>query len=149
MIETVYSKWKIIKWPTAMSAFSSPRLESLSDGMQLQIIVNNPAYGDHQPRMEFIFSGIYAYRNINRSYRNSLFKAIPTAGMGNTWMVQNSDFLDLLKEDAQGALTFKDARHFVILTENDVIEVVSAAPPRMRLLKADDVSDEESQVVPG
>ena len=147
MIDTVYSKWKIIKWPTPMSGFSSPRLESLQDGMQLQIIVQNPAYGEHQPRMEFIFSGIYAYRNINRSYRNHLWTVAPKTGLGNTWMVQNSDFLDVLKADAQGALTFQDARHFVILTENDVIEVVSAAPPRMRLLKTDEVVDEEETMM--
>lgn len=145
--ESVYSKWKIMKWPTPMSAFVNPRLESLKDGIQLEIVIQNFTHGDQRPKVEFVFSGIYSYRNINKGFRTSLWEVVPLSNLGATWMVQNSDFLDLLKADVQGAATFRDARHFVIATENDVIEIVACAPPRMRLLTEGDVRDEESQIV--
>jgi len=141
--DSVYSKWKIIKWPTPISAFGKPRLEYLKDGIQLEIVIQNFSGGS--PRVEFVFSGIYTYRNINRGFRTSLWEVVPASNLGATWMVQNSDFLDLLKADAQGAATFRDARHFVIVTENDVIEIVACAPPRMRMLNESDLEDEDSK----
>jgi hypothetical protein len=128
----IYQNWKILNWETPVSQFSSPRLELLMDASCLSIIIQDGA-GERRARVRFIFGNDYAYRNINESFRNELWAKMPT-NLGQTLIVEDSDFLNLLRSDNIGEETFSKAKHYLFKTEDDVIEVVATQNPEIQML---------------
>lgn len=133
MIYNIYENWKIQKWETPVSNFGSSRLELLIDSEFLTIILQEGA-GVLRSRVKFIFKGDYAYRNINESFRNDLWATIPP-NLGQTLIVEDSDFLKALKADDLGEEVFANAKHYVLKTEDDVIEVVSVDHPEIQIVE--------------
>lgn len=135
-MENIYKSWQPSRWPTPMSGFKSPRLEYLLDKDHLEIVIQEMD-GDIRFRVHFRFEGVYAYRNINESYRSQLWEKLGQE-FGKTLKVQFTDFLDVLRADAKGAYTFGKATQFVIITEDDVIEVVALNEPKVTQIDSAD-----------
>lgn len=132
MDNNIYKNWKISKWETPISNFGSSRMELLMDTDFLTIIIQEGA-GDIRSRVKFIFRGDYAYRNINESFRNGLWAILPPR-LGQTLKVEKSDLIEILRSDELGSDTFLSAKHYIILTEDDVIEVIAAVDPEIHEL---------------
>lgn len=129
----IYDNWKISTWQTPISNFESSRLELLMDSDQLVIIIQEGA-GNVRKRVKFVFNGDYAYRNINESFRNDLWAMMPS-NLGQTLVVENSDFLNVLLSDGLGKDAFSQTKHYVFKTEDDVIEVVATSCPNVQILE--------------
>jgi hypothetical protein len=132
-----YADWQIRRWETPASDFGSARRELLRDDDVLIVILQ---CGVTRRRVQFTFTGERIYQNINETYLSGLW-AVRPPGLGATWHVESSDFWRALTSDPLAAEMFKQRREYVFLTEDDVIQVISVAEPRIdELAPADPAS---------
>lgn len=76
------------------------------------------------------FESVVAYRNINESYRLSTWSAMDGHGWGgNCITVENSRWIDWLREEAGGVLDSVALMHYCIFTDEDCIDVVTEFEP--------------------
>jgi len=134
-----YYSWSIANWETPLSRAESLRLETLVDSQQL-VITMQDIQEERRPRFCVTFQKYPAYRNINESYRNTLWKLKP-GEIGWTFVVENSDWIRELKADPVFETQFPAATHYVICTEDDVIEVISSTPPTISELPMANLHD--------
>ena len=126
-----YSQWRISRWETPASSFKSARRESLCDRENL-VITLQEGIGSRR-RVQFTFSRERLYRNINETYLLDLGSVLPR-GLGATWTVEGSDFWNRATGEPHAADLLKGRREYVFVTEDDVIQVISANEPRIEVL---------------
>jgi hypothetical protein len=107
-------------------------VELVDDG-ELSIIVQELREPEHR-RLRFSFTRYPAYRNILEEYRLELWEKISGRHeeLGHTILVPNSPWAKELRE-SEPLLDVHDGRltHFMICTEDDVLEVLAPDPPEM------------------
>ncbi|WP_145067018.1 hypothetical protein [Engelhardtia mirabilis] len=103
---------------------------SLADVDRELVLLLESGRGSDRPRWRVRFKQYPAYRNIDEAYRTDLWSWIDSSGqrLGFTFTVEESPPLAswgtvYLHEVVPGI------RHFVIATEDDVVEVLSAEEP--------------------
>ncbi len=81
-------------------------------------------------RYEFVFRGVPAYRNILEEYRVS--EPPLRAGVGWTITIPDSPWLDELRaKEPLLDVHSPGCRHFAIVTEDDVVDVLTAEEPEI------------------
>lgn len=130
----MYKNWKIKKWETPFSSVKSLTMVSLVDKGSLKILLE-ASREKGRPRWEVAFKRVPAYRNILEEYRLSLWEYLDKTSQrcGNTFEVVDSSWIsELAKQEA--LLLFKNEKlhHYVIATEDDVLEVLSDEEPRVK-----------------
>lgn len=126
----MYEKWVIKKWDTEIYD-KVLDFVSLTDSDRLIIVVESIRESGVQYSIEF--TGRCSYRNVDEGYRNNLWAYISEKKIddarGFTWIVENSDFLDFLRDDPNFNGMCEEAVQFVICTVNSVVEVVTDVAP--------------------
>jgi hypothetical protein len=128
-----YDSWKMRKWSTPLSDLVEIYLESLindKNGLLLKFAgsddrIHVVKFPDHCP-----------YRNIDESYRTALGDKVSKEyghKLGKTWFAEESDFLNMLREDPIWQASNVDAKHFVFVTGYDIIEVISSIDPEFSI----------------
>jgi hypothetical protein len=128
----LYRGWRVERWETPASDARSLRLVSLVDAGALEITLED-AGDPNRRRWRFTFSDAPAYLNLREEYRLELSaEGITADKVGWTLLVPNSPWLDLLRR-AEPLLDVHHPilSHFQIGTEDDVIDVLSSAAPRI------------------
>lgn len=81
------------------------------------------------------FESHLAYRNSDEGDRLRFFSKIKADGKQHTiYSVLNSEWVDWLVKEAMGKYTLEEVSHYLVLTPNDVIEVLSLGPPTISKL---------------
>jgi hypothetical protein len=123
----MYKGWKIKRWDTPVSDVSSLVMVSLIDDGMLSITFEAPQLSN-RPRWCFTFKKYPAYRNIMEEYRMGLWEHLDQSNqrLGHTFIVERSPWIDSFQsEDPLIEFYNTDLIHYVISTEDDVIEILA------------------------
>ena len=125
MTEAFYKE----RWETPVSNAKSLAMVSLVDSHGLHITLQD-LRDPQRRRYRFTFGNVPAYRNVLEEYRTSE----PPAGgeLGWTVKIPNSPWLEAFRRDEPlFEIHTPGCEHYVIVTEDDVIDVLSPEPPEI------------------
>jgi hypothetical protein len=132
--EQDYSAWVVSPLLTPVSDVGSLALVHLHDNNRgLEIVVEAPRK-PQRPRWSLTFSVYPAYRNVPEELRLALWRHLDATSQvsGHTFEVVNSPWLSAFRaSEPLVDVHFPKLRHFVVTTEDDVIEVLSPEPPKV------------------
>lgn len=132
----MYETWVIERWETPLSALGSVAMASLFDDGQLSITFEAPRELG-RPRWRVTFDKAPGYRNLVEEFRLELWHHLDSTQQrcGNTFTVANSPWIaELRQREALFDAHYPSASHFVFLTEDDIIEVLSPSRPSIEFL---------------
>jgi hypothetical protein len=131
----MYEGWRITRWETPVVDLDRLLMVSLTDANQELVVVfeGPPSLG--RPRWRVTFRRYPAYRNIDESYRVNLWKWLEQTGQRNgfTFTVEETPRFASWETGYLEDVA-PNTRHFVITTEDDVVEVLSAEQPSWQAL---------------
>ena len=82
------------------------------------------------PMLRLSFESFVGYRNINESYRLKTWAHLrDMAGQSSLLVVENSEWVKWLVEEAGGVLQVHALIHYAIYTPEDCVDVVTSFPP--------------------
>jgi hypothetical protein len=121
-----YSNWQTKRWKTEVSDLQWLFFESLTvKEWDLKIILSD----QDGNLFEVAFKNHPAYRSKLEEYSLDLFGSenIKNNNLGNTWIVENSDWIKHLNK-TEPLITHheKELNHYLIVTQSEVIEVLSS-----------------------
>ena len=138
---------KIERWETPVSDAKSLAMVSLLDNGKFSITVQD-LRDPQRRRFRFTFTNYPAYRNMLEVYQSNFWEGFNHQGKDTGWtrIIRESRWLALLnetepflEESNPGLL------HYMICTEDDVVEVLSNEPPEVVELE----SAAEGEKLPG
>jgi|GEM_PF-2297950 len=126
----MYKDWRISRWETPVVDVDRLLMVSLADVGRELVMLLECLHAPGRPRWRVRFRQYPAYRNIDEAYRTELWRWLDESGqrLGFTFTVAESPPLaswgtEYLHDVVPGI------RHFVVATEDDVVEVLSAEEP--------------------
>ena len=125
----MYEGWQITRWDTPVSDVNSLVMVSLVDDGMLRITFEAPRLSN-RPRWCFTFKSYPAYRNILEEYRLGLWKHLDQTNQrcGHTFIIESSPWIaSFQSEEPFLELYNRDLMHYVISTEDDVIEILATS----------------------
>jgi len=128
---SLYNNWVLKRWETPISDIQRLALVSLTDTRGVLSLVLEDQCDPLRRRFHVDFTRYPGYRNLLEEYRLELWQALAETGAtGRSLQVTVSPWIAELKEhepllDAE----FPNLKHWLISTEDDVIEVLSDATP--------------------
>ena len=126
----MYDGWRISRWETPVVDTSRLAMVSLADVDHELVVMLEAVHIPGRPRWRVRFRQYPAYRNVDESYRTDLWRWLDESNqrIGFTFTVE-----ELPRFASWGTVYLHDvlpqAQHFVIATEDDVVEVISAQAP--------------------
>jgi len=133
MIGRMYEDWRIERWDTPVSGLRANVMVSLVDDGKLTLTLED-IHSPQRTRWRFIFNKYPAYRNILEEHRLELWEHLDKTNQrcGNTFTVLDSSWIASFRPgEPLLEIYFPTLIHYVIATEDDVIEVLSPEPPRI------------------
>ena len=130
----MYDGWRISRWETPAVDATRLLMVSLVDAEQELVLLLESFRESGRPRWRVRFRRYYAYRNIDESFRNELWRWLDESGqrVGFTFTVEESPRLASWSTEHLHDLV-PQIRHFVIATEEDVVEVLADEDPTWEL----------------
>ncbi len=135
----MYENWQLRRWETPLSDVKHLFMESLHDHsgileIELADYSNNTAIA----RYKLTFRNYPAYRNIDESYRIGLWERRqqlndPLA-TGWTLIIPDSPWIQEFVNEPILGLFHPGLVHYLIATENDVVEVLASELPTVERL---------------
>ena len=130
-LTSLYDNWVLERWETAVSDAQSLVLVSLIDTQGTLSLVLEDQRDPQRHRFQVDFIRVPGYRNLLEEYRLELW-AIPRGTIATGWTVQvvaSPWIAELYEHEPLLEVGFPALRHFLISTEDDVIEVLSDVVP--------------------
>jgi hypothetical protein len=127
----MYEGWRIERWDTQLSDRSAVLMVSLVDEKQLTVTVEDTR-SPKRERWQFVFARYPAYRNILEEHRMGLWHHLDQSGQrcGYTFIVLDSPWIESFRpQESLLDAFYPTLKHYVIATDDDVIEVLSPEPP--------------------
>src|SRR5229473_5087457 len=126
----MYRDWVITRWDTPVVDIRRLMLVSLVDANQELTLLYEASRAPGRPRWRVRFRQYPAYRNIDEAYHTDLWRWLHESGQshGSTFTVREPTPLG-----SWGTVYLHQVRpevqHYVITTEDDVVEVLSCETP--------------------
>jgi hypothetical protein len=131
----MYDKLKIKRWETPISDSKWLGMLSFYDVAESNIL--EIRLNDGKQEISIKFENYPAYRNILEEYRTALWRHLDKTSQkcGWTFEVINSSWSEELNnEEPLLEIHNPGLRHFVISTNDDVIEVLSNLEPKIKIM---------------
>lgn len=124
---------KIIKWESRITDFPNTIhiLGVYDDFEGFRIVVR----GDNNSLYKFKFENYLAYRNADEGARLKSLQLFPTNS--REWCLfksYQSDFIEWIVTESNGIYTIDQITHYIFMTPNDVIEILSLDEPEIEEL---------------
>ncbi len=120
------------KWEPLTGCFVNLHLENLHQNDEGLLVLH--LYFKHDYEKEFYIKFDYhlSHKHIYESYFLywSFVYEEESLKRGNTFIVDNSDYLEWFHQTSQGICEGENLIHYGIYTENDCIDIISGAPPK-------------------
>lgn len=132
----MYQAWQITRWDTPLSDLKSVAMVSLVDDGELSITFEAPRETG-RPRWCVTFRTYPGYRNLLEEFRLELWSHLDSTNQrcGSTFTVANSPWIETLRtRESLFDTYYSRIKHYVLSTEDDVIEVLSPNAPRIDAL---------------
>ena len=132
----MFKGWRAVRWETPVSNLKSIAMVSLIDSEGLNIILED--LRGERKRWSFFFESAPAYFNLLEVFRSEMWQEINWSKeeYGRTLKYPNSMWLQKLKESDDLLEVLKpDLEHYQIVTEDDVIDVLSEKEPEIKELE--------------
>jgi hypothetical protein len=126
----MYDGWRVTRWETPVVDAARLAMVSLTDLDHELVILLEAFHSPDRPRWRVRFRQYPAYRNVDEAYRTNLWQWLDQSNqrVGFTFTVDESP-----RFASWGTVYLHDvvpgAQHFVIATDDDVVEVISAQSP--------------------
>jgi hypothetical protein len=128
-----YDSWEVERWDTPVSDLAGLVLVGLVDHRGLHLILEE-ARSSARARWAMRFDHYPAYRNVPEEYRSALWDHLDQSKQrcGCTFVVTNSPWItSLRRSEGVFAASETSLQHFVVATEDDVVEILSDKEPQM------------------
>ena len=138
----MFKGWRAIRWETPVSNLKSIAMVSLIDNGSLTIVLED-LQGERK-RWSFSFESAPAYFNLMEEFRGEMWSEINWSkdGLGRTLKFPSSMWLQKLKESDDLIEVLKpNLEHYQIVTEDDVIDILSEEEPQIKELEPSDEND--------
>jgi hypothetical protein len=131
----MYEKWLCKRWETPVSD-RPMSMVSLTDADGLEIVVNASRTGEQPRRYKFLFKKPAGYRNLPEEYRTELWgKFSKSSHPGSTFIVESSPWIaEIAVHEPLLMVHDRGVVHYVIATDDDVVEILSSQPPTISRL---------------
>jgi len=137
----MYENWNLTRWETSLSDAPSLRMEYLLDrdaqDGALELVLQSVSTTE-RIRCQITFVRYPAYRNILEEFRLELWArrdTISTAyALGCTMIVPNSPWIRELGKEPLLMIRNKNLVHYMVVTEDDVIEILTDETPIIEVL---------------
>jgi hypothetical protein len=128
-----YQDWECARWETPLSNVQSIIIESMRTGGGLEVTADLSTAMASVPKIKIDFGKCMAFRAVEEGYMNALWgRFAKTDNPGRTFIVEESSWiLELAEQDSLFAALCTDARHYVIASDAEVLEVITKFPPRI------------------
>jgi hypothetical protein len=142
-MSSLYEGWEISQWKSELSGRTSLSQVVLVDDGDLTITVEDLNSPEHE-RWEIRFYNAPAYRNILESFRLSLWTYLDDVvnlapPRGPLLKVDRSSWITELQENEPTLSVFHPTLlHFILCTEDDVVEVLTPSEPTVRQVEPGD-----------
>ena len=119
-----------IKWHPLESISKNLYVKSLYDDSEgFRILLE----GDGNLKILLSFENYYGYRNFNESERLKTWNQYSSlASNWSLYTAKNTAFTKWLSDESLGIVEENDITHYLITTEDDVIEILSSDPPTVK-----------------
>lgn len=127
---TMYAGWRIARWETPVVDVRHLLMVSLVDDGEELVMLFEAFRAPGRPRWRVRFQQHVAYRNIDEAYRLGLWRMLDDTDQrcGFTFTVEESPPLDSWSTEYLHEF-HPTTRHYVIATEDDVVEVLTPDAP--------------------
>jgi hypothetical protein len=135
----MYENWRLKRWETPMSSAKFLVMESLHDHSGL-LEIELADYVNSVPiaRYKVTFRRYPAYRNIQEKYRLELWQRLKELNDPNvtgwTFIVADSPWIQEFANEPILEFFNEGVVHYMITTEDDVIEILSNEGPTVQIL---------------
>lgn len=129
---------ELIRWDTPISDAKSIQMVSLSDTSAGLVVILEDVRSPTRERVSIAFEMFVAYQNILEEYRN--WGDWNIEGLGWTVVATANPWSVDIKQEPMVEMIHQDAKHYIIVTEDDVIDVLSDSSPIIEELGPTDPS---------
>jgi hypothetical protein len=129
---------ELTKWETPLSDAKSVQMVSLSDTRHGLVVILEDTRSPTRNRVRISFDKVEGYQNILEEYR--ITEGWCAKGLGWTVTAKNSPWSNRLRQEPLVEINHPDAKHYIILTEDDVIDIFSDSNPIVEELGPTDSS---------
>lgn len=126
----MYKGWQVSDWRSPVAEVDRLLMVSLTDENRELVIVLEGSWVPGRPRWRVRFRPYSGYRNLDERYRGDLWQWLhdSSQGCGGTFIVEEDPPFASWGTDYLKGFE-PSTKHFVVCTEDDVIEVLSSAWP--------------------
>ena len=130
------------RWETPVSDADSLAMVSLTDRKNFEIILQD-LRDSKRRRFKFTFEKVAAYINILEEYRTNETEFPNRKMYGWTIISENSNWLNNLKQKEDLLeINNPNCKHFIIITEDDVIEILCSNFPSVEEIQPANENEE-------
>ena len=120
-------KTKLTRWETPLSDAKSVQMVSLYDNSNELIIILEDVRSPNRNRTQITFKCFAGYQNILEEYR--VLEKWNIVGYGWTVIATQSPWSKKLKKEPCVKINHENGKHYIIVTEDDVIDVYTSEDP--------------------
>jgi hypothetical protein len=132
----MYDNWTVTRWETPVVDIRRLLLVSLVDANHELTLILEASSSQCRARWRVRWRRYPGYRNLDEAFRTQLWQRLDESGQRCGWTFTVEETPPLASWDSSGYLAgmWSGARHYVIATDDDVVEILSDEAPTWETL---------------
>ena len=124
---------RYVSWNTPVSSEEFLLLNMRYDNWRLELFLDPSTEDIKKKKTKITFNKVAAFRSISERYMNYLWGDLSGSGVsGRTFIVEDSEWIQTISRDDATFVAFeKSIAHYAILTDVEVLEILSSNEPEI------------------